>query len=87
MKENVNGLFSLSVSGFPKWLRLDDDGILYYHVCRQHPDIADQKSGMFNGKTVDRRDTLSSHKSSAKHAYLTKMNSIDMKSCSTQHML
>jgi hypothetical protein len=48
MKENVNGLFSLSVSGFPKWLRLDDDGISYCHVCRKYPDIADQKSGMFN---------------------------------------
>lgn len=47
-----------------EWLRLDDDGILYYHVCRQHPDIADQKSGMFIGKIVGRRDTLSS----AKHA-------------------
>jgi hypothetical protein len=35
-----------------------------WHVCRQHPDIADQKSGMFIGKIVGRRDTLSS----AKHA-------------------
>lgn len=51
-----------------QWLRQDDDGISYCHVCRKHPDIADQKSGMFIGKIVDRRDTLSSHQSSAKHA-------------------
>ncbi|CAC5403928.1 unnamed protein product [Mytilus coruscus] len=36
-------------------------------ICRKHPTLADQKSTLFVGKVVDRRDTLTAHQLSAKH--------------------
>lgn len=47
-------------------------------ICRQHPTHANQKWTLFDGKVVDRRDTLIAHQLSAKHqaCQLRETNSI-----------
>ena len=57
-----------------KWLRqeLDTENTLegeakgYCFICREFPDYADKQSGLFEGMILKRRDTLSSHNTSAR---------------------
>lgn len=50
------------------WLRVDDAGTATCTICREFPSLADQKSGLYTGQLVSRKDTLQTHEKSAKHA-------------------
>ena len=49
------------------WLRKADDGTVYGNMYREYPLIADNTSGLFIGKVVEQRDTLTAHEKSCKH--------------------
>ena len=66
MRKNTKRTFqSKQLADFSR-LRLDADNVSYGHTCRKYPDIADQTSWMFIGKTMNRRDTWPSNQLSTK---------------------
>lgn len=56
------------LTDFP-WLRVESEesDIAFCSICRQYPQIADKTSGLYIGKGITRRDTLTSHQLSSKH--------------------
>ena len=43
------------------WLNADDVDSVFCKVCRSYPQLADKTSSLFIGKTVERKDTLTTH--------------------------
>ena len=65
-KKNVREFQDSWVTEFP-WMNAEDRNNVFCKVCRAYPQLADKSSSLFIGKKLDRKDTLQTHSTSAKH--------------------